>query len=218
MSREEEYNSSIIEDVLGRQEYLDPKALRLLSYGRPSDTCKIDGQDFPSGRLGNMSGGFRFTLFNMDWYSSEHLYLCGEWSLNTDRCIEIQTYVRSINSGSWAWRCSKAKYKKEIRPDFASFRFQWMLWCVWQKCMLNEDYAKQLKSVPDDVIIVEHVKKHDLVWATNLDENGILHGCNAMGKILTICRRHLLVGGAPNIDTDLLNASKIHILGQRIYF
>ena len=68
------------------------------------------------------------------------------------------------------------------------------------------------------VVIVELVEKKDLVWSTNLDENGILHGGNAMGKILTICRRHLLDGGVPKIDTDLLNASKIHVLGRRIYF
>ena len=218
MSREEEYNSSIIEDVLGRQEYLDPKALRLLTYGRPGDTCQIDGQDFPSGRLGNMSGGFRFSLFDMLWYASEYLYLCGEWSLNTDRCIEAQKYVRKMKSGTWAWRYSKAKYKKDIRSDFPSFRHQWMLWCVWQKCKLNEDFANLLTSVPDDVIIVEVVKKNDLVWATNLGENGILHGGKAMGKILTICRRHLLAGTIPNIDTDHLNESNIYMLGHRIYF
>ena len=154
----------------------------------------------------------------MKWYSSEHLYLCGEWSFNTERCIEAQKYVRKMKSGAWAWRYSKAKYKNDIRPDFPTFRHQWMLWCVWQKCCLNKKFAKQLKSVPDDVIIVEHVKKKDLVWSTNLDENGILHGGNAMGKILTICRRHLLDGGVPKIDTDLLNASKIHVLGRRIYF
>lgn len=218
MSKEEHYNSSIIEDVLGRQECLDPQELKLLTYGKPGDTCQIGDQIFPSGRLGNMSGGFRFTLFDMLWYASEHLYLCGEWSLNTDICIEAQKYVRKMRSGTWAWRYSKAKYRKDIRPDFPSFRHHWMLWCVWQKCRLNKKFAELLKSVPDDVVIVEHVKKHDLVWATNLDENGILHGGNAMGKILTICRRHLLAGSAPNIDTDLLNASKIHVLGQRIHF
>ncbi|MBQ9576962.1 MAG: hypothetical protein IJV11_08800, partial [Muribaculaceae bacterium] len=119
---------------------------------------------------------------------------------------------------AWAWRYSKAKYKKDIRSDFLTFRHQWMLWCVWQKCRLNKKFAELLKSVPDDVVIVEHVKKHDLVWATNSDENGILHGCNAMGKILTISRRHLIVGTTPKIDTDLLNASNIYILGQRLQF
>lgn len=218
MSKEKKYNESITEEILARQEILDPKALRLLTYGKPFDICQINGQDFPSGRLGNMSGGFHFSLFDMKWYSSEHLYLCGEWSFNTERCIEAQKYVRKMKSGAWAWRYSKAKYKKDIRPDFPSFMHQWMLWCVWQKCLLNERFAELLKSVPDDLVIVEHVKKNDLVWATNSDVNGILHGGNAMGKILTICRRHLIAGTAPDIDTYLLNASNIYILGQRFQF
>lgn len=213
-----EYNEGITEAVLDRQERLDPEALRLLTYGRPDDVRLIDGQDFPSGRLGNMSGGFHFTLFDQRWYSSEHLYLCGEWSLDTDKSIEVQEFIRRMRSGAWAWRYSKAKYKNDIRSDFPSFRHQWMLWCVWQKCRLNERYANLLKSVPDDVVIVELVKKNDLVWATNLDETGILYGGNAMGKILTICRRHLIAGSAPNIDTDLLNAANIYILGQKIKF
>lgn len=218
MGKEKEYNDSITEAVLDRQEELDSTALRLLTYGKPSDTCHIDGQDFPSGRLGNMSGGFHFTLLGMKWYASEYLYLCGEWSFNTDRCIEAQRYVLKMKSGAWAWRYSKAKYKKDIRPDFPSFRHQWMLWCVWQKCQLNEKFAKLLKSVPDDVVIVELVEKDDILWATNMDENGILHGGNAMGKILTICRRNLIAGTTPKIDTDLLNASNIYILGQKIQF
>ena len=48
-----EYNEGITVAVLDRQERLDPKALRLLTYGYPDDVCRIDGQDFPSGRLGN---------------------------------------------------------------------------------------------------------------------------------------------------------------------
>ncbi len=229
MSGEQEYNESITEEVLDHKESLDPKTMRLLTYGRPSDTCQIDGREFPSGRLGNMSGGFHFSLFNLNWYSSEHLYLCGEWSRNTDRCIEIQQYVRMMTSGDRAKRCSKAKYKNDIRNDFAFFRLQWMLWCVWQKCLFNQgrkvnqrlhpnqSFANLLKSVPDDAVIVE-VVPNDPMWAVWPDENGILHGCNAMGKILSICRRHLLNGTTPNIDTDLLNDYNIYILGHKIHF
>ena len=53
MMKERFYNDSINESVLGRQESLDPKKLKLLTYGRPGDNCQIDGQDFPSGKLGN---------------------------------------------------------------------------------------------------------------------------------------------------------------------
>lgn len=229
MNKEQKYNAAITEAVLDRQECLDPKALKLLTYGRPGDMCQIDGKEFPSGLLGNMAGGFPFILFYRKWYGSEFLYLCGEWSLNTDRCIEAQEYVLKMKSGAWAKIFSKAKYKNDIRPDFSTFRLQWMLWCVWQKCQLNQErkvgqkrypdqsFANLLMSVPVDVVIAE-VEDNDLVWATKQDENGILHGGNAMGKVLTICRRHLLNGTTPDIDLDLLNASNIHILGTKIHF
>lgn len=60
-----------------------------------------------------------------------------------------------------------------------------------------------------------HVKRNDFVWAVNLDENRILHGVHAMDRVLTICRRHLLAGNSPKIDTDFFNNSKIYILGQK---
>ena len=229
MSNEQEYNEGVTENTLTRQERLDTTALRLLTYGKPADTCLIDGQAFPTGQLGNMAGRFHFQLLDRIWYASEYLYLCGEWSLKTDICIEAQKYVLMMKSGAWAYRYSKAKYKKHIRPDFPTFRLQWMLWCVWQKCQLNQArkvgqkhypdqcFANLLMSVPDDVVIAE-VENNDPVWATRANESGHLCGGNAMGKILTICRRHLLNGTAPAIDTDLLNASDIHILGKRIQF
>lgn len=68
MCREEKYNIAITEDVLGRQECLDPKSLNLLTYSRPGDVC----DRFESGRLGNMAGGFHFDLLGMRWRSSEH--------------------------------------------------------------------------------------------------------------------------------------------------
>lgn len=203
-----EYNNTIDEKTLDRQDVLDPQGLRLLTYSRPSDKW---------GKLGNMKGGCHFELFGVKWYGSEHLYLCGEWSTEGERCVEIQRYIRKIPSGSWAKRCSKAKYQNEIRSDFASFRHHWMLWCVWQKCLLNKDFATFLKGIPDNVVIVE-VVKNDPIWAAYPDDNGIYYGANSMGKILTICRRCLLDGSQPKIDTDLLNDAGIYILGNRIAF
>jgi len=207
MSKEQEYNNSITVDQLEREESLDPKELNLLTYGRPSDTC----QGFPSGKLGNMAGGFPFNLFGLKWKSSEHLYLCGEWSTEGERSFEIQKFIHKITSGDRAKRCTKSKYRNEIRADYDEFRHQWMLWCVWQKCTRNEDFANLLKSVPEDVVIVE-VVKDDPVWAAYPDEDGIIKGGNAMGKILTICRRCLIEGTQPAINTELLNSFGIHIL------
>lgn len=208
-----QYNASLTIADLTRQEALDPNVLQLLTYSGPKDTC----EGIASGRLGNMAGGFHFNLLGVKWYGTEHLYLCGEWSQEGERSVEIQEYIRKMPSGVYAKRCSKAKYKAEIRPDFTTFRYDWMLWCVWQKCLHNKDFATLLRSVPDDVVIVE-VVKNDPVWAAYPDSEGIIRGGNAMGKILTICRRHLIDGTEPAINRQLLNDAAIYILGQRVEF
>ena len=210
---EQQYNDSLSIDTLDRQESFNPQELNLLTYSGPKTTRG----DIPSGKLGNMAGGFYFNLFGVKWYGTEHLYLCGEWSEEGEKCIEIQEYIRKMRSGVYAKRCSKSKFKSQIRKDFTSFRYQWMLWCVWQKCLLNKDFADLLRSMPNNQIIVE-VVENDTVWAAYPDENGIIRGGNAMGKILTICKRCLENGIQPTIDTKLLNSVGIYILGNKIEF
>lgn len=213
ISKETQYNSTLTPLQFSRQESFNPQTLNLLTYSGPKDVC----QGIASGRLGNMAGGFHFNLFGVKWYGTEHLYLCGEWSTEGDRSVEIQEYIRKMASGVYAKRCSKAKYKDEIRPEFITFRYDWMLWCVWQKCLLNKDFANLLRSIPEDVVIVE-VVKNDPVWAAYPDEQGIIRGGNAMGKILTICRQCLVSGTEPDINRQLLNEVGIYILGQRVVF
>ena len=212
-SKEQNYNATINVNNLDKQEAINPNELNVLSYSGPTDTCG----GFASGKLGNMAGGFHFELFGVKWYGTEYLYLCGEWSEKDDKSIEIQNYIRKMPSGAWAKRCSKAKYESLIRKDFAQFRHHWMLWCVWQKCLLNKDFATLLKSIPDDMVIVE-VVKNDPVWAAYPDAEGILRGGNAMGKILTICARCLKSNTQPEIDTQLLNDAGIYVLGSKISF
>ena len=124
----------------------------------------------------------------------------------------------SATSGYAAKRYKKSKHKQKIRPDFTTFRHQWMLWCVWQKCLGSEKFRKHLLSMPDDAIIVEVVKR-DLVWATEEDANtGHLNGANGVGKILTYCRQCLKEDKQPAIDTDALNNAGIYILGEKLKF
>ena len=58
--------------------------------------------------------------------------------------------------GYAAKRFGKSKYRNEVREDFPSFRLQWMLFCVWQKCKGNSDFQKLLQSIPKDVTLVEN--------------------------------------------------------------
>ena len=213
-TKEKEYNDSLTTADLSRQEAFQPGEYRLLSYSRPSDT---DPNGIPTGKLGNMAGRFHHKLFGVNWYATEHLYLCGEWSLEGNHCREIQEYIRRMPSGVYAKRCAKARYRNEIRPDFTTFRYDWMLWCVWQKCLLNKDFADLLTNIPSHYIIVEKVK-NDPVWAAYPDENDVIRGGNAMGKILTICRKCLLTNTEPAFNKQLLNDAGIYILGQKVEF
>lgn len=107
-------------------------------------------------RLSNMAGGFPFECGGRMWTDSERLYLCGEWSDDTEEHHNIQERLLTFKSGYAAKRFGKGKFKNSIRKDFAEFRLQWMLFVVWQKCKGNEDFRKLLLQVPQDVTLVEN--------------------------------------------------------------
>lgn len=107
-------------------------------------------------RLSNMAGGFPFECGGRTWTDSERLYLCGEWSDDTEEHCRIQERLLIYPSGYAAKRFGKGKFKKSVRRDFAEFRLQWMLFVVWQKCKGNKDFRKLLLQVPQDVTLVEN--------------------------------------------------------------
>lgn len=107
-------------------------------------------------KLSNMVGGFPFEYAGILWKDGERLYLCGEFSHNTEEHRQIQNLILAAKSGYAAKRFYKTPNKKLVRSDFNSFRLQWMLYCVWQKCKGNEEFRKLLLSIPSDVILVEN--------------------------------------------------------------
>ena len=131
--------------VLVQTETYNCATQRIWAWHKVTDT--IEGVEL---RLSNMSGGFPFEAAGHNWATSEQLYLAGEF---TDSAIQQE--IASAKSGYAAKRFIKARYKKAVRDDFANFRLQWMLWCVWQKCIENQAFCQLLISIPDDVILVE---------------------------------------------------------------
>lgn len=140
-------SSSVAELVasLGREERLVASELPVWCFKKVTDI--VEGIEM---RLSNMAGGYPFEFAGVNWPSSEQLYLCGEF---TDP--EIQREFLSVTSGYAAKRFIKAKHKKEVREDFPSFRLQWMLFVVWQKCLGSEAFRNKLLSIPEGVILVE---------------------------------------------------------------
>ncbi len=131
--------------ILGQTEVYDCETQDIWAWHKVSDI--VEGIEL---RLSNMAGGFSFEVVGHIWPTSEQLYLTGEF---TDS--QIQQELLKAKSGYAAKRFIKAKHKKAVREDFPSFRIQWMLWVVWQKCKGNEAFRKLLLSVPEDAILVE---------------------------------------------------------------
>lgn len=140
-------SSSVAELVvsLGREERLVASELPVWCFKKVTDI--VEGIEM---RLSNMAGGYPFEFAGVNWASSEQLYLCGEF---TDEAIQ-QEFL-SVTSGYAAKRFIKAKYKQQVREDFPTFRLQWMLFVVWQKCLGNADFRAKLLSIPEGVILVE---------------------------------------------------------------
>lgn len=140
-------SSSVSELVasLGREERLIASQHPLWCFKKVTDI--VEGIEM---RLSNMAGGYPFEFAGVNWASSEQLYLCGEFTDET-----IQREFLSVTSGYAAKRFIKAKYKKQVREDFPTFRLQWMLFVVWQKCLGSEAFRNKLLSIPEGVILVE---------------------------------------------------------------
>lgn len=168
------------------------------------------------GLLGNMAGGMPIVINGHKIYASEHLYLCGYWSLNTEEHKQIQEYCLSQKSSVYAKRCTKSKYIRESRPDFHTFKHDWMIWVVWQKAQQNPRFREALLNT-GDAHIYEVVPK-DQVWAVWPDENGNYVGANDMGEILMMIRDSLRNHTEPTYNKALLNESGIYFLGEKLEF
>lgn len=132
-----------MEIKLGQVENYNPTTVNVWPFKKAEDI--VNGINL---RLSNMCGGYDFDALGRHWKSSEQLYLCGEF---TDS--QIQKELDEATSGYGAKRFIKAKYKDQVRPDFPTYRLQWMLWCVWQKCKGSKAFCDLLLSTGDGILV-----------------------------------------------------------------
>ena len=152
--------------VLDHEEVYNPKQQNIWPFKHVDDI--VEGMKLD---LCNMTSCYPFEVDGVKWRSSEELYLAGEFSSDTAEHQAIQKELRAAKSPYAAKRFVKGKHKKQVRKDFTEFRTQWMLWCVWQKCMGNIDFRSKLLSIPDDVILVEET-------TTDTGGSGQVWGCS----------------------------------------
>lgn len=159
-------NDFSISLTLDHEEVYNPEQLNIWPFKHVDDI--VEGMTLS---LGNMTSCYPFEVEGEKWRSSEELYLAGEFSSNTAEHRTIQDELLAAKSPYAAKRFVKGKHKKQVREDFKEFRTQWMLWCVWQKCMGNADFRAKLLSIPDGVVLLEET-------TTDTGGSGRIWGCS----------------------------------------
>ena len=140
---------------LFKKEAIDTKQICTHSFRSNDDVVEEKNND-----LGNMASRYGFDLFNEHFHNSECAYICGLFSMNTPKCIEIQREFQASQNGFMAKKDIRRGYEKNakecVRTDWTTFNVEWMKLCVWAKCKGNKDFRKMLLGVPKSAIIIEN--------------------------------------------------------------
>ena len=135
---------------LFKHDAYDASRIKTWSFRKSED--ERDGQP---NDLGNMCSGYPFTIDGEEFLNSEAAYICGMFSNNTEQHISIQRELQAEPVGYNAKKVIRRAHEDEKRADWQSYNVQWMLYIVWQKCK-NETFAKLLKSIPKNTILIEN--------------------------------------------------------------
>lgn len=168
------------------------------------------------GGLSNMAAGFPITVENISFLTSEALYQ----SMRFPDFPEVQKYIIEQKSPMTAKMISK-KHKSKTRDDWEEVRILIMRWCIRVKLIQNWDKFGNLLLSTRDKIIVEESRK-DLFWGAVPDENNLLIGTNALGRLIMELREELPFYinaselGVPNIKEFQLLGKPINSLKFKI--
>ena len=122
----------------------------------------------------NTAEEFPFDFNGRTYAESMRLFMCGEWSDNTEEHLRIQNTIIQEQNGWVCYRFVTALNSRQIRRDFPAFQLQWMLFVTWQKCKGNAEFRHLLQSIPQNVTLVlnktgDHPKTA-IVWgARNME-------------------------------------------------
>ena len=106
--------------------------------------------------FGNQCSGYGFEMNGHYFHTSENAYLCGQFSLDTPECANVQKQLIREPNGYMAKKKIKNTNVELIRKDWEEFNAEWMLYVIWCKVKGNQAFADKLRSIPNDVILSEN--------------------------------------------------------------
>lgn len=139
-------------NLLGDEDY-DCSKTNVWSYRKGTDVR--DGVNI---KFGNMSNGFPFHIDGVRFHNSECAYIAGAYGSNDPDSIRIQGEISKMTNGYFCKRIyrSRTENTRFLRKDWNDYNVQWMIYVVWQKCLLNKDFATLMKKIPVDGHTVEN--------------------------------------------------------------
>ena len=140
--------------------------------------------------LGNMVSGYPFEMQGVRFHNSECAYIAGAFSGGTAGHRALQAQLASCTNGFLAKKAIRRPHEGEKRQDWEEFNVEWMLCCVWAKCLGNEAFRRLLLSLPADAVIIEdstfQAGRTATVWGTrNLE----------LKRRLRLCQKELKARG-----------------------
>ena len=105
--------------------------------------------------FGNMNGGFEFMMQGILFPSSEHAYIAGLYSNNTDEDKAAQMELLADSNGHNAKKVVRRKFKKQEREDWSEYNVEWMLYCIWNKVNYCTEFRYLLMAIPQGAILIE---------------------------------------------------------------
>ncbi|MBQ9215563.1 MAG: ADP-ribosylglycohydrolase family protein [Prevotella sp.] len=163
---------------LRRPEEYDTTKVKTWSFLHTDDV-----RDGHSINIGNFSSEHGLDLCGEHFLHSESAYIVGLFSNNTQNHINIQRQLQYEKSPNDAKFKVRSKYAKQgySRTDWDEFKAEWMLYVVWHKCISNNEFAKLLRYIPKDVIIIENTTNQgtgsNLFWGAENKEIEDAHNC-----------------------------------------
>ena len=106
--------------------------------------------------LGNMCSGYDFELLDgLRVWSSECGYIMGCFSDGSEEGLRLEELLRDEQNGYMGKKKIRMKNIDKVRKDWNEWNIEWMKFVVWRKCLGNVEFRELLKSLPEDVVLVE---------------------------------------------------------------
>lgn len=151
----------------------------------PADAITFRKTNESFGGLSNMASGFVLWVNGTRILTSEALYQACRFP----HLPEVQRSI--IMQGSPMTAKMKSKpYREQSRADWDQVRVNIMRWCLRVKLAQNWDAFSELLLRTGDKPIVEDSRK-DRFWGAVMNDQGVLEGRNALGRLLMELREEL---------------------------